>query len=65
MPAACSESTLKRFLRLPDFEEHLELHRLDCLSSNRNLENYELVQTQQEELREEQLRPPPLLTGAI
>ena len=24
------ESTLKRFLRLPDFDEHLELHRLDC-----------------------------------
>ena len=24
-------STLKRFVRLPHFEEHLELHRLDCL----------------------------------
>ena len=37
------ESTLKRFLRLPRFAEHLELHRLDCLSSNGRLENYELV----------------------
>src|ERR1035438_7791798 len=27
------ESTLKRFLRLPKFDEHLELHRMDCLSS--------------------------------
>jgi poly(A) polymerase len=25
------ESTLKRFIRMPSFEEHLELHRLDCL----------------------------------
>ena len=34
------ESTLKRFLRLPEFPEHLELHRLDVLSSNGRLENY-------------------------
>ena len=33
-------STLKRFVRLPHFEEHLELHRLDCLSSHRNLDSY-------------------------
>ena len=25
------ESTLKRFFRLPQFDEHLALHRLDCL----------------------------------
>ena len=37
------ESTLKRFLRLPRFDEHLELHRLDALSSNGWLENYEFV----------------------
>jgi len=24
-------STLKRFFRLPEFEEHLALHRMDCL----------------------------------
>ena len=28
------DSTLKRFFRLPNFGEHLELHRLDCLSSH-------------------------------
>ena len=32
------ESTLKRFLRLPDFEEHMALHRVDCLSSHGDLE---------------------------
>ncbi len=37
------ESTLKRFLRLPQFEEHLELHRLDVMSSNKRLENYDLA----------------------
>src|SRR5271154_2007109 len=34
-------STLKRFVRLDRFDEHLELHRLDCSSSHRNLDNYE------------------------
>ena len=29
------ESTLKRFMRLPKFDEHMELHRIDCLSSHR------------------------------
>ena len=51
------ESTLKRFLRMPDFGEHLELHRLDCLASNRKLENYELVKRKLGELPEEQLKP--------
>jgi poly(A) polymerase len=58
------ESTLKRFLRMPDFSEHLELHRLDCMASNGNLENYELVRRKLEELPEEQLKPAPLITGA-
>src|SRR5438105_3825164 len=34
------ESTLKKFLRLPRFEEHLELHRLDCQSSHGDLTSY-------------------------
>ena len=58
------ESTLKRFLRLPKFEEHLELHRLDCLSSNGNLESYEFVKRKLAELPPEQLKPPRLVTGA-
>ncbi len=58
------ESTLKRFLRLPEFEEHLELHRLDVMSSNRRLENYELVQAKLAEYGEKHLQPEPLVTGA-
>ena len=56
-------STLKRFVRLNCFEEHLELHRLDCLSSHRNLENYELVRRFLAETPPEVVRPPKLLTG--
>jgi len=58
------ESTLKRFLRLPLFEEHLELHRLDVMSSNRRLESYNFVLDKLENLGEEHLKPPKLLTGA-
>jgi len=57
------DSTLKKFLRMPDFEEHLELHRLDCLASNGNLENYELARQKLQEIPDERLRPPRLLTG--
>jgi poly(A) polymerase len=58
------ESTLKRFLRLPGFEEHLELHRLDCMSSNHRLENYELAKRKLSEYSEKHLQPEPLVTGA-
>jgi poly(A) polymerase len=56
-------STLKRFIRLNRFEEHLALHRLDCLSSHRNLDAYELVRQFIAETPAEQVRPPRLLTG--
>ena len=55
---------MKRFLRLPEFEEHLELHRLDVMSSNRRLENYELAKAKLEEYSAEHLKPQPLVTGA-
>jgi putative nucleotidyltransferase with HDIG domain len=58
------QSTLKRFLRLPGFHEHLELHRLDCLSSNGRLENYQLAKRKWKEFPEEHLKPERLLTGA-
>jgi putative nucleotidyltransferase with HDIG domain len=57
------ESTLKRFMRLPDFEEHMALHRLDCLSSHGGLDNYEFVRRKQREVSVEELKPTPLLTG--
>jgi tRNA nucleotidyltransferase/poly(A) polymerase len=57
------ESTLKRFLRMPRFDEHLELHRLDCSSSHNMLDNYDFVKNKQDEFGKEKISPPPLLTG--
>jgi poly(A) polymerase len=56
-------ATLKRFVRLPRFEEHLELHRLDCSSSHRQLQNYEFVRRFLAETPPEQVRPARFVTG--
>jgi poly(A) polymerase len=56
-------ATLKRFVRLPRFEEHLELHRLDCLSSHGSLEAYDFVQQFLAKTPPEQVSPPRLVTG--
>jgi poly(A) polymerase len=57
------ESTFKRFARMPKFEEHLELHRLDCESSFRNLASYNLVRQKLAATPAEAMRPKPLITG--
>ncbi len=36
-------SKLKRFMNLPKFNEHLELHKADCMSSHEDLENYNFI----------------------
>ena len=56
-------STIKRFVRLSRFEEHMELHRLDCSSSHGHLDNYEFVRRFLAETPPEQVHPPRLLTG--
>ena len=56
---------LKRFLRMSRFEEHLELHRLDCTSSHGNLDNYHFAQAKLSEISEEELRPAKLISGDI
>jgi poly(A) polymerase len=57
------ESTLKKFLRMPAFDEHLALHRADCLASHRNLATYEFVRQKKDEIAPEKMRPRPLVTG--
>ncbi len=61
--AQMRKSTLKRFVRLPAFPEHLELHRLDCLSSHGRLEAYQALKHLLAETPAEQFSPPRLLTG--
>jgi len=56
-------STQLRFLRLPGFEEHLELHRLDCLASHGDLTNYELARRMLQETPADEIKPQPLLRG--
>jgi len=56
-------ATLKRFVRLPDFDQHLELHRIDCSSSHRRLDAYEFVRAFLRDTPPEQVRPPRLVTG--
>ena len=57
------ESTLKRFFRLQHFDQHLDLHRLDCLASHGSLELYDFARQRFETLPEEQVRPHLLLSG--
>jgi poly(A) polymerase len=56
-------ATLKRFVRLAHFDQHLELHRLDCLASHGMLDAYEFVSRFLHETPPEQVRPARLITG--
>ena len=56
-------STLKRFVRLPHFDEHLALHKLDCTASHGRLDAYNTVKEFLADTPPEQVRPERLLTG--
>jgi len=57
------DSTLKRFFRLPEFPQHLALHRMDCLAGSENLDHWEFVRERYESMPAEVVRPKPLITG--
>ena len=57
------QSTLKRFLRMPQFEEHLALHYADVMSSHKMLGPYETAKRHLSEMVPEEIRPALLLTG--
>ena len=56
-------STLKRFFRMEGFEEHLALHKMDCVAGSGNLDHWEFVRERWQAMPEETLRPKPLITG--
>lgn len=56
-------ATLKRFARMNRFEEHLELHRLDCLASHGDLSAWRFVKDFLARTPPEELRLRRLLTG--
>jgi putative nucleotidyltransferase with HDIG domain len=57
------DSTLKRFFRLERFEEHLALHRMDCLAASGFLDHWEFMRDRWRSMPEETVRPRPLITG--
>jgi poly(A) polymerase len=54
---------LKRFMSVPTFPQEMELHRVDCASSNGFTDNYLFLQGKSEEFAHEPLIPPPLVSG--
>jgi poly(A) polymerase len=58
-----SESTFKKFVRMPHFDQHLELHRLDCQASYGDLTTYDFTRNKMAAMTPEAMRPVPLVTG--
>jgi len=56
-------ATLRRFMASHNFDEELELHRLDCLAGSGDLSNWEFVVEKRKELALEPLPEAPLLRG--
>lgn len=54
---------VKRFMARHTFEDEMELHRVDCASSNGFTENYDFLRVKAEEFAAEPLIPPPLVSG--
>ncbi len=54
---------LKRFMAEPTFDRELELHRVDCGSSNGLMDNHEFLLAKAAEFAAEPLIPPPLVGG--
>jgi poly(A) polymerase len=57
------ESTFKRFVRMPCFDEHLQLHRMDCEASHGNLISYNFTREKMASMPPAAMRPVPLITG--
>jgi poly(A) polymerase len=57
------ESTFKRFVRMPRFDEHLQLHRMDCQSSHGDLTSYNFTREKMASIPPAAMRPAPLITG--
>ena len=54
---------VKRFMARPTYEEEMELHRVDCASSNGFTDNYEFLRAKEQEFDAQPLIPPALISG--
>jgi poly(A) polymerase len=57
------ESTFKRFARLDEFDEHLALHKLDCMASHGKLDLYDYTRERLAAVPAGEVRPAPLING--
>ncbi|HZQ67801.1 MAG TPA: CCA tRNA nucleotidyltransferase [Terriglobales bacterium] len=57
------DSTFKRFVRMTRFDQHLALHRIDCLSSHGDLSSYDFTRERMAAIPPETIQPPPLING--
>jgi len=57
------DSTFKKFVRMPHFNEHLELHRIDCLASHGDLTLYQFTRDKSAAMPASVVRPDPLVRG--
>jgi poly(A) polymerase len=56
-------ATLRRLAGAPTFEQELELHRLDCVASHGELENYDYLMEFRRKMDAEPVLPPPWIDG--
>jgi len=54
---------LKRFMARENYNDEMELHRVDCMSSNGITQNYDFLREKEEEFSKEPIIPRPLLSG--
>ncbi len=57
------KSTLKRFIGMPHFEEHMALHLADCQASHGMTAAYDFIMEKFDEFADEEIKPAPLLSG--
>lgn len=57
------ESKIRRIIGAATFEDELELHRLDCISSHAQLDVYDFMRNAQARFAAEPVLPAPLVTG--
>lgn len=54
---------VRRFMAAPTYQKELELHRVDCLSSNGFTDNLDFLRGMEQRFASETVLPPPLVTG--
>jgi len=57
------KSTLKRFIGMPHFEEHMALHLADCQASHGLMAAYDFIMEKYNDFEEEEIKPAPILSG--